>query len=460
MVEENNKENHHQVETTEAFEPKRKPKKWWRIIKWIFGLLLLAIISFLISASLFGWQTVSKIIENKSKQASPFLTFLGQVQPNQLKGEGDGRINIVLLGVGGKTHPGGALTDTNILLSVDPENHQAGLLSIPRDLYVPIVEKKYYNKLNTVYNWGEENKKTAGGGSQAVKDVVGRILDLPIHYYIKADFTALEKIVDALGGIDVTVEKDLYDPLFPAVNMIDYEPFSIKAGRQRLNGKIALKYARSRETTSDFDRSKRQQQVLTAIKDKALTLGVLSNPVKIKDIISILGDHLRTDLQFQDMERLVKIIKDIDSQNIANFTLDTSTDGLLTSTADENGYYLMPTAGMGKFEDIQRLAHRLLSDPYLVKEKATIEIRNATGQTGIGGKVADVLRDYGYTVIKISQDESEQAKSAIYDYSNGQKKYTLNFLSQRFKSSIVQKPTDSQVAADIVLIVGKDYLSF
>ncbi len=433
-------------------QPLRKKRVGWFIVV-ALALIIIGLAAWL---GIGTWRALAKIITKNLSKSAPALNFLGNVDASKLQGEGDGRINILLLGMGGTNHPGGMLTDTIIVASIDPVNKKMAFLSIPRDLYVKIPGAGY-NKINYAYAYGEQNSKTTGGGAALSKKVVSEILDLPIHYYIRLDFQGFTKFIDTIGGVDVNVEKALYDPYYPASNMVDYDPFSISAGEHHLNGATALKYARSRETTSDFDRSKRQQQVMVAAKDKTLSLGVLANPAKINNILQILGDHLRTDIQTWEMEKIFTIIKDINSDNIVNKVIDNSSDGLLTSGAIEGGYYLIPKAGIGNYSQIQKLAHEIFTDPYLAKENAKIEVLNGSGTAGLATEVGDLLKSYGYSVVKIEKNSQIIKKSVIYDYTNGAKPVTAKFLSDRFNATISTQPRPANTSSDIVLIIGDNY---
>ena len=429
-------------------------------IKPILIFLGLAIIAVVVWVGATSYGAYKKIINKNNSGSAPFLEFLNNVSPDKLKGEGDGRINILLLGNGGDNHPGGQLTDTILVASIDPNNKKIAMLSIPRDLYVEPGEKGEYGgmKINQVYYTGEENKEATGGGPELMKATVSDVLDLPIHYYIKMDFSGFTNIVDELGGLDVTVANAISDPYYPAEDMIGYEPFYIEAGSQHLNGTVALKYARSRETTSDFDRSARQQQLLIAIKDKTLSLGFLTNPSKITGVIDVLGDHLRTDIQLDEMQRLASILKDIDTSTIVSKVLDNSADGPLTSY-DNGGYYLAPKLGINNYTQIQQIAHEIFTDPYLQKENARLEVLNGTSQTGLGKEISDFLTSYGYNIVNLDKSDKEYAHTTIYDYSGGKFPYTINYLKDRYNAEVIDQPTTKKSGVDITIIVGDDYYS-
>lgn len=432
-------------------EPKKKSKtkRGWRVF-WIvisvLGIVGISYIGFLYASG-------NKVFDPKSLTQSPF--FKSSKNTSTLRGEGDGRINILLLGMGGANHPGGTLTDTIMVISIDPNDKSLAMLSIPRDLYVPIAGRKQSSKINEVYSIGEKEK--AGNGPVLLKETVGNILDLPIHYYVVVDFYGFVKFVNEIGGVDVLVDKNLYDPYFPDANMQGYDPFYIKAGQQHLDGAVALKYARSRETTSDFDRAARQQKIITAVKEKCLSANFLANPKKILDVVQIVGDHVRTDFTASEIIALADLAKQIDSSKTVSKVLTSATDGELVSDSSSGTYYLLPKDK--SWEQIQGIAHEIFTDPNLRQENAKIEVLNASSTAGLGSKLAQSLKSYNYNVVSIKTADKKQTKTEIIDYTNGQKSATLNFLKNRLNTSIAKKTqTDSSI--DITIIIGDDYKGF
>ncbi len=400
----------------------------------------------------------SKVTDKNQTKKAPVLNFLGEIRPNQLQGEGDGRVNVLLIGVGGKRHPGGTLADTIMVASLDPKNKEVALLSIPRDLWVPI-SGNGYGKINSAHSYGEKEAKKTGGGPLVLKKTVSQILDLPIHYYIRVDFEALEDIVDALGGVTVEVEKPIVDLSYPADNMIDFSPFRLNAGSQTINGKTALRYARSRHAAgsegSDFSRARRQQKLLAAIKDKALSVGVLGNPKKITQLIGILGDHVKTDITLPEIERFMQIWKEIDNSKILTKVLDNGVDGpLISQSGDGRGYILLPRTG--DFSEVQEIAHSVFIDPYLRQEKASISFVNSSGSAATGKSVIRQLTSYGYTVTdNTPKDPVKASKTQLTDLS-GKKPFTKQFLESRFKVKATTKINKTQ-SYDLVLNLGSDY---
>ncbi len=424
---------------------KTSSKKWKKPLI-IIGFIVLAV---LVWASVSAFSTLGKIITKNVDGGSPF--FIGEINPNELKGEGDSRINILLIGIAGANHPGGQLADSIEVVSINPKDKTAAMLSLPRDLRVPIPGHGQ-QKINAAHSLGVSRNKD--GGPDLMKKTVSDILDLPIHYYIRIDFDGFVKFIDALGGISIDVTKAISDPYYPDEAMKGYSPFYIKTGVQQMNGATALKYARSRQTTSDFDRSRRQQEIMIAVKEKSLSAQTLFNPKKLSNLMNILGDHLRTDMQLNEMQRLFEIVKDLDTSEITAKVLDSSADGPLKAIS-QGGYYLVPRTG--NFKEIQKMAHELFSDTYLAQEKAQIEILNATSQKGVAKEVSEMLKSYGYNIVKIGTNDTTLSQSKIIDYSNNQKSYTLQFLKNRFDASSEVQPKPDSSYPDMVLIIGNNY---
>lgn len=343
---------HHKIINSDGQKILTQPKKksGWKLVLWAVLLICLVYLLWTGIAAALAFRKIS------TGDKPVALQFLDTLKSNQLRGENDGRVNVLLLGKGGAKHPGGELTDSMMLVSINTKTKKLAMLSIPRDLTVPV--KGYYaSKINEVYYLGEQKKK--GDGLNNTKQVVSTLFNIPVQYAVMLDFSGFKNIVDTLNGVTVNVDKPLNDFLYPAPDMIHYEPLSVKAGVQTMNGDLALKYTRSRETTSDFDRSKRQEKVLVAIKDKALTLGVLSNPKKVSDLLTTLGDHLRMDFNLSELERFIVLMKDIDKNQIINKVLDTGAGGPLIGGVEEDGVYRIRPRGDGK--ELQEIAQDIFT---------------------------------------------------------------------------------------------------
>lgn len=425
-----------------------------RVLVGLTSLVILGVLWVLVGTLI----TYSKVTESNSTGRAPLLSFLGDIRPDQLQGEGDGRINILLIGIGGKNHQGGLLADTIMVASLDSKNKELALLSLPRDLYVPIAGNGYA-KINSAHSYGEQFAQKTGGGAAVMKKTVSNLLDLPIHYYMRVDFEAFIKIIDTVGGVTMNVERPIVDLSYPASNMIDYEPFRLKAGIQTLDGKVALKYARSRHSSgaegSDFARARRQQLLIAAVKTKAFRVGVLANPRKINEFMRIVGDHVKTDITIQEAERFFQYFKEVDESKIISKVIDNGPGGPLVShSGDARGSILLPKSG--DFSEVQQIVHEIFVDPFLRQEKATISLVNASGSKTVGLNVLQQLKSYGYIAADNTPPSQAKQKSVELINKSGEKPYTVKFLESRFKTSAVTRREKNSIY-DLILIIGSDY---
>lgn len=250
------------------------------------------------------------------------------------------RLNVLVLGIRGVNDPnGGLLSDTIMVISLEPKTGKAALISIPRDLYVEMPHHNFKNKINEVYVHGIEDEDWKRGlkySKEAVADVTG----LDIHYATSVDFKAFKEIIDTFGGVTITLDKP-----FSEKNQFAEGIIELPAGRQVIDGDTALLFVRARFSTSDFDRAKRQQQVLLAIKEKAFSLNVLSNPAKIISILNSLGNHVKTDAELWEIKELVVLMQKMDVTDVKRKVFDTSENGLLYASRDDNGSYILLPEG-------------------------------------------------------------------------------------------------------------------
>jgi LCP family protein required for cell wall assembly len=257
------------------------------------------------------------------------------------------RLNFLLLGYRGVDDPnGGLLTDSIMVVSIKKSTGEVALISVPRDLYVTLPHSENKGKINEAYALGTKNggwQDALAYSKQEVEDVTG----LNINYVASIDFTAFKEIIDTLGGITIYLDQ-------PFVEKVPFAegPISLPAGSNTLSGEKALLYSRARESSSDFDRVRRQQQVLLAIKSKALSLGVITNPAKIVSIVNSLGNHVRTDAELWEMEDLAVVFSKIDNAKIKHRIFDTSENGLLYQSHAPNGAYILLPEG-GNYDKIR-----------------------------------------------------------------------------------------------------------
>lgn len=434
--------------------------------KLVFRTVAVLMVLVITLGGLQGYMKFHKVFRGTAGTAAALKP---NVDPNLLKGEGSGRVNILLLGRGGGTHEAPDLTDTMMLASIDPVNHTSTLISLPRDLWVNVPQQGVM-KLNAVWETGEFNylgKQAAGStdpkaiqagfnlADQAVEDILG----IDIHYNMLVNFKAFQQAVDTVGGVTINVPNDLVDPTMAWEN--HHNPVIAKAGTQDFDGKQALLYARSRETTSDFARAQRQRALIVALKSKIISLGTLSNPAKIAGLVNSFGDNVQTDLSLSNAQRLYTITKGIDAAHTDSVGLDGGGKDSYVVTGNINGQsVVLPKAGLFKYEAIHQFVRLKLKDPFIIKEKAKILVLNGTLIPDVATSKANELKSYGYNVTGVGNTPSgDWTKTMLIDLSHGKKKYTKHYLEQRIgvsASTIMPDNTIQTNGADFVIILGSD----
>lgn len=431
---------------------RKKRKRVKRVFLLVFLAALLGVGGFYGTKAYFA---IKKIFA----EGNGILNLWGGDQGTALRGESSGRVNVLILGVGDEGHDGATLSDTMIIGSLDTKDKNVAMFSIPRDLYVQI-PKHGYSKINAAHAYGEQ-EKYPGGGMALARETVEKTFDITIHYTVRIDFSGLEKAVDALGGITVDVENAFCDYNYPTERRGDTATVCFEKGPQAMNGKKALQYSRSRHALgvegSDFARSKRQQKVLIAIKEKALSTNTMFNPNKILDLISVLGDHVKVDPQLQlgELTRAYDLSKEIDASKIINRNFDNSANGLLVSDSGEAGYILKPRTG--NFKEIQEVIKNIFAVARARNEKASIALFNGTWNYGLATRVGEDLTKEGFNIVSSGDaDAKNYTKTQIIDFSDGKKPETIKYLESKF-NCIAQKQTASGTTFDIKVIIGRDY---
>ena len=350
---------------------KNKSRKWWITLGAILAIMftLLAIAFWKIE------KTLNKISVKGESVGS--LMQAGLPIQNQIKGEEDDRINILLLGILGANHQGGGLnTDTIMVVSIKPKADKLSLISIPRDLWVTDPGKNTKSKLNAVYVYGEE--KGTGQGIKDVENMLGEITGLQINYTAVVSTDGFKQLVDIVGGVEVELAKPFDEgSQFADVNICNSETYSIPTGEfqvKKARGKIVAKYplcknnnpecggnfhlpagknilmgqqslcfVRSRYLTSDFERAKRQQLVLQQLKQKLTQVG-FNEFGKVNSILDALGNNVQTDMQLWEMRRLFDLYNGMKNPQIFQRVLEDSKEGLLYAPdpTPETGYILLP----------------------------------------------------------------------------------------------------------------------
>jgi LCP family protein required for cell wall assembly len=419
------------------------------------------------------------------------IPFIGQIahlvksSDRIIKGEEEGKTNILFLGMGGKNHEGGLLTDTIILSSLDQENKKVAMLSIPRDLSIPVESSTEWTKINNINAFAEVKEENSGG--MAISQALSDILETPVDYYVRVDFEGFTSIINRLGGVDVYVENSFDDYSYPISGKEDdpdyysrYEHLHFDSGWQTMDGETALKFARSRHGNngegSDFARAKRQQLIIQAAKDKLLKTENLLNPTILAGIISDLKEHVSTNLKIWEIIKLWAAFKDINKDDIVSKIIDDGVNGLLYATRNSAGaYVLMPNNG--DFSEIKYLFKNIFEEDVednkavVLPEKATLEIKNGTWVNGLAQRMALDLEKSGFVINSVGNASRKNfEKSIIYDLTFGEKINSLSVLKEKTGASATFELPDwlkEEIAAetaanpdierpDFILVLGQD----
>jgi LCP family protein required for cell wall assembly len=316
--------------------------------------IILACISFVISACVVG--AGAWLISNYSNNI-PIIQNLNPMQANKEVDKPD-KETVLLLGKGGENHDGGDLTDTIMIAQILNTDKQINLISIPRDFLV-FDDKGYYSKINSVYRYALNQGKNESEAIKVLQDKITEITGITFDYYAEVDFAGFVKIVDIIGGVEVDVKEAIDDPYYPGPNY-SYQRFVLQAGLQNLNGDTALKYARSRYTSvgGDLDRSRRQQQILSSLKDKIFTLNPVLDAPKLLSMFGIARETIKTDLSLSDMKSFYDTYQDSKDYTMKSLVIG---NNLLTGNLKEGyrqfgsarGYIIEPRLSEQNYLEIQ-----------------------------------------------------------------------------------------------------------
>lgn len=432
---------------------KRKFKKFMKIL----GILVL--LAALALGGIF-YKDIAKLTGNKNP-----LSLFGAFTPARLNNE-NGRVNVLVAGNSADDlgHDGAQLTDSIMVLSLDTHNDTALMLSIPRDLYVQIPGFGHA-KINEAY---------PDGGMDLLQKVVENDLGIPIHYQVLVNYSAFRDLVNAVGGITITIDspdpRGIYDP------SLDYTTRNCCAlakypnGPVTLDGKQALNLARARGDAygsygypgTDFTRTEYQRKMLLAIKDKASSPSVIANPFKVVKLIDAVGNNVRTNLQVDEIETLYSYMKNIPDNKIDSYNINTlkgdNTTMLANYTTPTGQSALIPAAGIDDFTAIAEQIQWVFTATPIQKEAANVVLLNGTNTVGLAREQAVTLKSLGMMVPAQSDAPANQQTTTIIDNSGGKKPATLAELQRRYSATVVTNKDliANYPGADFIVILGQN----
>lgn len=388
--------------------------------------------------------------------------------------DGKQRINLLVMGIDQRIGDGERAyrTDTVMVLTLDPVTLSGAILSIPRDLWVPIPGYGS-DRVNTANYKGDIDDYPGGGPALAKKTVEG-VLGIPIDYYARMNFTAFEDFIDRIGGITIDVTEDIVDKKYPT-SSYGTEIFTVTKGVRAMDGATALKYARTRATFGgDFDRARRQQQVIFAVREK-----ITSDPRTLPTLLAGSDDlwvnlksSFKTDMPLDLIQRLAVLAKDVDRKNIRTAVIDQNYTENVTTP---EGYQVeVPVQS-----EIRKLRNALFttganSAAEILKtggtpapvstdwksENARIVVLNGTDQVGFASRVRQMLEGKGFTVVEVGNSPDgrfDYARTAFIDYTG--KPATIKAVADALGIRPAPEPrreVNPAVASDLVLVLGRD----
>lgn len=483
-------------EQKKAKKHKTKKKKG-KIIRRILLVLFLLIIAAGVGLYFYANDFVAKVTDNGS-----LLGLIFSDPDTPLKKDSNGRTNILIFGTEGynmddPNYAGGFLTDSMMLLSINQETGNAKAVSLPRDL------KASYTctgtgKLNEVYYCEySKNKKTAESrkeyeqrASQKLADAFTEVLGVEVHYKIHANWDAVTKIVDAIGGIDVvftykgqvwegdevtietTSKKGLRDLNSKHKVYIDYPNGQVI----HLDGAKALGVARVRNAfggygaaSGNFNREVFQQRILEAIIKKARAKNITSDLIAVMKIKDAVGDNLRTDFKDTEIKTALKVASNVDMKNLESISLYSTDDkpAALMTTGTINGIsYVLPRAGVGNYSAVKTYIKRKFSAEAFTSENAQVTVLNGTSAYGIASKEKTKLEDKGYIVKSTGNAPSDQSgfdgvriyqkNSKMTQTAEALKKYYKIDGKERILSTTIPESLKS-TEADFIVIIGNGF---
>lgn len=443
----------------EEKKPRRKKHhKKLHIGRWVTAAIVLLLLCGGVAVYFWGDSLISRLTGGQSGLFGALSAMVSDEIPFQTDSEG--RTNVLVFGtegynmngdVGNGQHDGAQLTDSIMVISFDQETKDVALLSLPRDLKVTMACSA--GKINEVFWCHNQSGTDEAAGAKALMQQVGQILGVDVQYYAHVNWGSLVQIVDTLGGVTVTLDEDIND--YGWTNAVAQAGVPIT-----VNGEQALGLARARHGTSggDFTRGNSQQKIVMAIAQKVVENGVGVN--EALGLLNILGDNLRTNFSAENIKAGIRLAAGVDIAAIRQVPLvnyDDQTYYVTTANINEISY-VVPSAGVGDYSEIQAYVGSMFSSNPLKREDAGVVVLNATGESGVAGTERIRLEEDGFTVVNVGDATSCEEKYCVYKM-NENNPYTVMALEQRYGVTArgaeeLQEENWKYGKADIVVIIG------
>lgn len=449
-------------------QPVPKRKRRFRITKRGVKRTLLALLIVIVLVA--GYVGIKAFIASGKVFKGNLFDLLGSSQ--QLKTDQYGRSNILIFGTSeddGPDHGGANLTDSIMVVSIDQKNKNAVMMSIPRDLWVKFgaaCNAGYEGKINEVYNCYSDEGANETKGAEALMQNIGDNFGMDIQYYAHVNYTVVRQAVDAVGGVDITIDssdpRGILDRNFDWICRYSCYKVKYSNGPAHLDGEHALYLARARNDNGgyglpggNFDREKNQQKILAALKDKATSAGTLSNPITITNLIDSLGNNVRTNFTGPEVKTLIGLGKDIPTKGITSISLVDKAHAVVTTGNVGAQSVVRPVAGIYDFSEIKTYVRQKLNS--INGESGVVDVLNGSDGIGVATAKANQLRTQGITVGEVADAPAgNYAPIQWYDLTNGKQPKTSAKLKQVLgvNATGTTLPSGIQSSADFVIIVG------
>ena len=371
-----------------------------------------------------------------------------------------GTTNILLLGSDDPIDNDDAgRTDTMMIVTINPEGPTASMVSLPRDLFV-YIPGFTMNRLNTAMARGE-NIDYPGGGIGMLKQTILYNFGIPIHYYAQVDFQGFQEIVDAMGGVNLAVscERNDWRLISPELDVEDpdnWEVFTLKPGVHHMDGDLALWYARSRllDPLSDWGRSRRQQQLLRAMFNQGVDIGLVT---ELPTLWNTYQNTIDTDMDFGKMLQLASVAPSVRENGIQNLYLAGKTESFVTPGGA--AVQIPKWEGRGMMESTFQQLFRPPTLNRAARPPITVEIINATGNPDMGLLAADNLAWFGFAPI-LGQPADAPVEFTQISYYKPNFKESYDWLIGWIfdeKPSEIELASDEDYEYDYRVVLGEDY---
>jgi LCP family protein required for cell wall assembly len=384
------------------------------------------------------------------------------IGPEPIPWDGASRVNVLVMGLDYRdweSGEGAPRTDTMILASVDPLSKSVSLLSIPRDLWVSIPGFEEPNRINVAYRFGETYQLPGGGPELAMNTVEG-LLGLKIDYYALIDFYAFEQFIDELGFIEIDVPRNIW------VDPIDGPTVKLKRGAHDLPGNLALAYARARNTEGgDFDRAKRQMQVIMAIRDRILSTDLLTTLIsKAPALYEQLSAGVQTNLTLEQAIQLAWLVQQIPEEDIKTGAI--GTDHVTFGKSPEGDDVLKPRPEQIRILRDEIFAASGLALPAMAgadpqelmqTENAKVSVLNGAGLPGLATRTSEYLAAQGVNMVNAGDAPEQYSATTIISYTGNP--YTIKYLVDLMgiTNNRIYIRFDPASQVDVEVILGYDW---